>query len=166
MNETPLALARDEALKCLQSLVEIGRDANEGFVHSAKQATDLGLKTLLHQHAMERAAMVDDLQQLQVGHGQSGIDDSGSMTGTLHRAWINLRSAVSSHHDLAILEEVERGEDAAVAAYREALEPRAIPLPRSITAVLEHQLHKIKAAHDELRQRRNAARTAAAAESA
>lgn len=162
MNETAFAPARDEALKCLQSLVEIGRDANEGFAHSANQATDPGLKTLLHQYAMERATMVDELQQLQVQHGQSGIDDSGSVTGTLHRAWINLRSAVSSHHDLAILEEVERGEDAAVAAYREALEPREIPLPRSITAVLEHQLQKIKAAHDELRQRREAARAAAA----
>lgn len=162
MNETAFAPARDEALKCLQSLMEIGRDANDGFTQSANQATDPGLKTLLHQYAMGRATMVDELQQLQVQHGQSGIDDSGTVTGTLHRAWINLRSAVSSHHDLAILEEVERGEDAAVAAYREALEPREIPLPRSITAVLEHQLQKVKAAHDELRQRRDAARAAAA----
>ena len=162
MNETPLAPARDEALKCLQSLIEISRDANEGFVHSANQTEAPGLKTLFHQYAMERGTMVDELQQLQVEHGQSRIDDSGSVAGTLHRAWINLRSAVSSHHDLAILEEVERGEDAAVAAYREALEHRETPLPRSITAVLEHQLHKIKAAHDELRQRRDATRTAAA----
>ena len=162
MNESALAPARDEALKCLQSLMEISRDANEGFAHSATLSANPGLKMLLDQYAMERATMVEELRQLQVQHGKSGMDDTGSATGNLHRAWINLRSAVSSHHDLAILEEVERGEDAAVAAYREALEPRDIPLPRSITAVLEHHLQKIQAAHDELRQRRDAARAAAA----
>ena len=96
MNETAFAPARDEALKCLQSLIEISRDANEGFVHSANQTEDPGLKSLFHQYAMERATMVDELQQLQVEHGQPGIDDSGSVTGTLHRAWINLRPAISN----------------------------------------------------------------------
>jgi uncharacterized protein (TIGR02284 family) len=94
MNETPLA--RDEALKCLQSLVEIGRDANKGFFYCASQVTDPGLKTLLHQHAMARAARVDEFQQLQAGHGHAGTDNSGSVTGTLHRAWINLRPAISN----------------------------------------------------------------------
>lgn len=94
MSETPLA--RDEALKCLEPLVEIGRDANKGFVHSAHQAPDPGLKTLPNQHAMARAARVDEFQQLQAGHGHAGTDNSGSVTGTLHRAWINLRPAISN----------------------------------------------------------------------
>jgi hypothetical protein len=64
------------------------------------------------------------------------------------------------------LEEVERGEDAAGAADGEALEPREIPLPRSIAAVLEHQFLKITAGHGELRQCREEARTTAAAVSA
>ena len=94
MNETPFA--RDEAMNYVEPLVEIGRDANIDFVHSAHQATDLGLKILPNQQAMARAARLDEFQQLQAGHGQAGIDNSGSVTGTLHRAWINLRPAISN----------------------------------------------------------------------
>ena len=45
-----------------------------------------------------------------------------STTGAMHRAWINLKSALTSGDDHAILAECERGEDSAISEYKEAME--------------------------------------------
>jgi uncharacterized protein (TIGR02284 family) len=40
----------------------------------------------------------------------------------VHRGWVNIKASCRSNDDLAILEEVERGEDVAKASYRKALD--------------------------------------------
>ena len=47
---------------------------------------------------------------------------SGSAAGALHRGWINLKSALTSGDDHAILAECERGEDSAVEEVSKALD--------------------------------------------
>ncbi|MDB6071688.1 MAG: hypothetical protein JWL81_2859 [Verrucomicrobiales bacterium] len=146
---------QQDVLATLDNLIEITRDGQEGFTQSAEHAKDGELKALFRKFATERAAMVTELQNLQRQHGATDIENDGTVTGTLHRAWINLRSVVTTHDDQAILEEAERGEDAAVAAHRDALQNSVPPLPRSVTSVLERHLASVQAAHDEVRDRRD-----------
>ena len=161
MNEPAPTEARDEALATLGQLIEINLDAQHGFKESANHLAEPALTDLFNRHSEERAAMATELQELERQHGKAEADDSGSLAGALHRSWINVRSTLSSDNDLAILEEAERGEDAALTAYRKALEPADIPLPRSITSALERHLAKVQAVHDEVRRLRNAAREVA-----
>ena len=158
MKEHDLSDARDEALATLENLIEFNLDAQRGFEESASYLIDENLKSRFEKHAAERAAFAAELQNLEVQHGKPDGAESGTLTGALHRSWINVRSTLSTESDLAILEEAERGEDAAVAAYQKALEPGDIPLPRSITSVLETHLLKVQAVHDEVRNLRDAAR--------
>ena len=160
MSNTPVSPAREEALSGLKTLIGINYDAQEGFATAAQHATDPSLKQFFTEYALERATMTADLQLLERQHGQPDPDGDGTLLGTLHRTWINLRSGLSTDSDLALLEEAERGEDAALAAYQEALTPHEIPLPRSITSVLERHLNLVKRAHDEVRHRRDEARAA------
>lgn len=152
-----------EALASLDNLIGINLDAQQGFAESASHLIEPGLKELFIKYAAERATMAGELQELERQLGKTEADDSGTMTGTMHRSWINLRSSLSNESDLAILDEAERGEDAAVAAYRKALEPAETPLPRSITSVVERQFSKVQAVHDEVRRLRDAARAVAEA---
>ena len=160
MNDITDSPERDAILSTLESLIEINRDGQEGFRQAAEHADASDLQAVFGQHASERAVMVTELQNLQRQHGQVEVDDGGSIVGGLHRAWINLRSVIATKNDQAILEEAERGEDAAVKAYREALEPATPPLPRSITSVLEAHLSKVLAAHNDVRDRRDSGRYA------
>lgn len=153
--DTPI---RSEILSTLESLIEICRDGQEGFRQSAEHTDNNELKAVLGQYSSERATMISELQTLQRQHGQPEVDEDGSVVGSLHRAWINLRSAIATRNDQAILEEAERGEDAALDAYRDALKPISPPLPRSITSVLEPHLSKVQAAHDDVRDRRDSGR--------
>ena len=81
-------------------------------------------------------------------------ETNGSMAGALHRGWIDLKSAVSSHDEKAILVECERGEDSAVAQFRDALEAE---LPVDIRTIVLAQSGAVKESHDEIKGLRDRA---------
>ncbi|RYD31363.1 MAG: PA2169 family four-helix-bundle protein [Verrucomicrobiaceae bacterium] len=156
MTTTPIETPdQEEVLSTLENLIEITRDGQEGFAQAAEHASSSDLKALFTGYSSERARMVSELQVLERQHGKTEVDHTGSLTGGLHRAWINLRAAVATREDQAILEEAERGEDAAVKAYEEALSPNHSVLPVSVSFVLERHLSSVQAAHDEVRNRRD-----------
>ena len=72
----------------------------------------------------------------------------------MHRAWINLKSAVTSGDDHAILAECERGEDSAVNEYKKAMEGENLSAP--IRETISRQYTDVKGAHDRIRELRDA----------
>jgi len=63
-------------------------------------------------------------------------DRKGSVSGALHRGWLNLRSAIERKNDDAIVLECERGEALALRSYRYALET---DLPPEIESIIKPQ---------------------------
>ena len=101
--------------------------------------------------AQDCAKGAADLQQLVARLG--GSPEAGSsVAGAVHRGWVDLKAAVSSRTDLAILEECERGEDVAKARYRKALEET---LPEDIRAVVQRQYDGVVRNHDQIRELRD-----------
>jgi uncharacterized protein (TIGR02284 family) len=64
-----------------------------------------------------------------------------------------VKSAVTSRDRHAILAEAERGEDAAVSAYKDAMEK---DLPAPVKGLIARQASEVKAAHDKIRNLRDA----------
>jgi uncharacterized protein (TIGR02284 family) len=85
--------------------------------------------------------------------------EGGTATGAMHRGWVHVKGALGANSELSILEECERGEDAAVARYRKALK-RA--LPAGVRQILQTQAQGAQRNHDQIRDLRNAARAAKA----
>jgi uncharacterized protein (TIGR02284 family) len=73
----------------------------------------------------------------------------------LHRTWINLKSAVTSDDDHAILAECERGEDSAVEEYKKAIENG---LSAPLREVVSRQYAEVKRAHDHIKNLRDTAK--------
>src|SRR5687768_5271945 len=82
-------------------------------------------------------------------------DISGSAAATLHRVWVDLKTAITNNDNLAVLEECERGEAAAVIAYENALRQE---MPLDLRALLDQQYEGAKRNHDRVRQLRDQAR--------
>ena len=76
----------------------------------------------------------------------------------MHRAWIDLKSAVTSGDDHAILAECERGEDSAMKEYRDAMEKEELSSP--IRQIVSRQFTEVQNAHDRIKQLRDATKTA------
>ena len=130
----------------LNSLIEALKDGQLGYSTAAKDSGSAELKTLFHQFAAERAEFAFDLQQQLKMSGESA-EESGSVSGDLHRGWINLKAALSSREDLAILEECERGDLSAVETFEKVLASTDLG---TLRPVLERQLAKIRTAHQKV----------------
>jgi uncharacterized protein (TIGR02284 family) len=135
----------------LNDLIETSKDGEQGFLKAAEDATDPKLKTLFADRAEECARAVRELQARVVQLGGKP-EDRGSVGGALHRGWVDVKSALSSRDNHAILAECERGEDVAKKRYREALDKE---LPADIRALIELQFQGVIQNHDRIRDLRD-----------
>jgi uncharacterized protein (TIGR02284 family) len=79
-------------------------------------------------------------------------EKSGSMSGSLHRGWLDLKAALTGHDDHAIMSEAERGEDVAKGHYETALKAE---LPVATMTLVQTQAAKVQRVHDEVREMRD-----------
>ena len=142
-----------KAVETLNNLIETCKDGEYGFNACAENAKSPELQRTLMGHARECR---DAAQQLQAQVSELGgsPEESGSVSGSAHRGWVALKSALSSYDDLEVLEECERGEDVAIRSYQQALTE---PLPEHIRALVQQQYQGVKRNHDEVRRLRDAA---------
>jgi len=81
-------------------------------------------------------------------------DLSGTTKGALHRVWIDFKTALTENDNLAVLEECEKAEDVALAAYQDALKEE---MPETLRSLITQQLEGVKRNHDRVRQLRDEA---------
>ncbi len=136
----------------LNHLIETCKDGQDGVRTAAQDVKNPDYQSLFSQLSIQRQEFVGELQRLVARLGEIA-EDGGSIPAVWHRGWINLRSAISSGDEHAILSECERGEDHAVAAYREALDRE--DLPANVRGVIRQQYMAVQAAHDRVRDLRD-----------
>lgn len=137
-----------EIISTINSLIETLKDGQEGFKQAAGAVKDSNLKSLFNEYSLQRSRFAGELQAEARQLGEPDPETSSSTSGAMHRAWINIKSAVTSGDDHSILAECERGEDSAVKEYTDALKEGLSPTVREI---VEHQYNEIKAAHDRVK---------------
>ena len=144
-----------EVFSTVHHLIERCKDGAKGYKTAAEDVEDKDLKELFLKYAVQRDSMITELQNEL--HKMGKIDDeSSSLEGTVHRIWIDIKSAISSKDRKRILEECERGEDYAVKAFEEA---RQAELPATLKQIVEQQYIDVKHAHDHIRALRDKARS-------
>jgi uncharacterized protein (TIGR02284 family) len=133
----------------LNALIETCKDRQGGLRAAAENVKSDDFKLLFSDLSMQRRYFAGELQRLASNLGEN-VEMKGSFSAALHRGWMSLKAAVAIGDDRAILAECERGEDAAVAEYREALEHE--DLPPKVRSVIQHQAMGIQAAHDRVHE--------------
>ena len=142
-----MATDNDKTVSTLNNLIETCKDGENGFRTAAEGIRNGELKTLFNTYSQQRAQFAAELQA-EVRHLGGDPENSGSVAATLHRGWINIKSAVTGEDDGAIISECERGEDSAVKNYEDALKEN---LPANIRAIIEQQFTQVREAHDQVR---------------
>ena len=146
-----------ETLSTVNRLIETLKDGQEGFREASEAVQSSDLKRQLSEYSLQRSKFAGELQSYALTLGESDPENTSSTAGALHRAWINIKSAVSSRDDHAILSECERGEDSAVAEYKKAMEST---LPGPLSDIVSRQYTDVKAAHDHVKAMRDASQNA------
>ncbi|MEP6672679.1 MAG: PA2169 family four-helix-bundle protein [Chthoniobacter sp.] len=136
-------------LRCrLNHLIQTCKDGQEGFLTAAENVADPDSKKLFSEYSLQRSKFVGDLQSMAHELGESDPEAEGSVTGTAHRGWMNLKSAILSEDAHAVLVECERGESHAVAQYEKFLQ---LELPAPIRELASLHYAAILAGHHEVR---------------
>jgi uncharacterized protein (TIGR02284 family) len=132
----------------LNGLIETCRDGQEGFRSAAENVRRPDIKPIFSDLSMQRQYFAGELQRLALNLGEK-VEKRGSVSAPLHRAWVDLKTVLTSGNDQAILENCEREEDNAMADYCQALEQDDLPI--TVRQVLQQQALGVKAAHDRVR---------------
>lgn len=139
-----------EVIDELNGLIETCRDGQNGFAEAAEKLSDPLWKTFCLERSRERARFVGELQQ-QVQSLGGDPENTGSASAAIHRAWINLKSALGAG-EASIMAACETGEDSAVSAYKNALDKS---LPANVRHIVEQQYESVKASHDRVKAMRD-----------
>ncbi len=134
----------------LQDLIEINNDRVAGFNKANEDIGDenVDLRELFTQYADQSRRFAQELSA-EVGKLGEDVETDKSVAGTLHRAWIDIKSLFTSGDRKTILDEAERGEDAIKAAYKKALEDETVTA--DLREVLTKQAKDIQDAHDTIK---------------
>lgn len=143
----------DEIIATLNGLIETCKDGQKGFMDAAEGIENSNLKTLLYEFSQQRSQFTGELQTLVQTLGGEP-ENTGSLSGSIHRGWSNLKAAVTGKDERSILSECERGEDAAKKAYLDALK---IKLPEYIRDSVQTQYSAILTVHNRVKALRDEA---------
>lgn len=139
----------------LRSVIEILIDGQKGFETIGEHLTDPTLKKYFLSESLRRAQFRGDLEEILHQEGVHDVKESGTVTGSLHRSWGELKTKLGGG-DHSLLETAEAGEDVAKKAYAEALEQEHLPLP--IRQTLATQAAHIQSVHDYVKAARDSSK--------
>jgi uncharacterized protein (TIGR02284 family) len=131
----------------LNHLIETCKDGERGFRYAANHVQDPNVKALFLDIASQREGFASDL----LPHAQrlgGPSDTDGTAAAALHRGWITIKDALTGHDERAVIVEAERGEGAAVAVYRDAIEGI---LPPTVRDLVERQYGDVVHSHERIR---------------
>jgi uncharacterized protein (TIGR02284 family) len=95
-------------------------DSADGYENAAQSADNGSFAVMFRERAQERRGFATEIRNHLQSVGEN-VDEDGSLLASAHRAFTDLRDAVTGRDDQAILNEVERGESKLLNDYESAL---------------------------------------------
>ena len=148
------AITAKETAGVLEDLIKINNDRIEGYEKALKdlKAEDSDLRMIflkaIDQSRSIRVRLGTELQTL-----GSDIPMTTSGSGSIHRAWLEVKATFTGHGRHAILASCEFGEDAAQKAYESALSSEH--LPEYLTSLVLEEKEELRSVHNEIKALRD-----------
>tara|TARA_R110002049_G_scaffold90303_2_gene226511 strand:- start:666 stop:1115 length:450 start_codon:yes stop_codon:yes gene_type:complete len=125
----------------LNDILEKTYDAEKGFKKAAENVNNPALKSYFKQKADERYNFGHQLKSEIKSFGED-VDKGGTLTGKVHRAWMDTKALFSTDNEESMLEEAIRGEKSAISEYDEVISEST--LPQSTKSILISQKTQIE----------------------
>ncbi len=151
-----MAMDKDDVIDTLNDLIETCKDGEQGFMTCAEDIKNPATQEMFMVAAQRCRESAQELQrEVQLLGGKA--ETSGSLSGSAHRRWVDVKAAIMGKSDASVLAECERGEDVAKESYQRALEKE---LPEKIRSIVERQYRGVLENHDRVRALEKAAKAA------
>ena len=137
-------MSTDITITTLNQLLEVCRDGEMGFASAATHVQDAGTKWMFQEIARRRGQFADELKQ-EIRRLGGAPHEGGSLAGSVHRHWMDVKQALRGRNDASIIAEAARGEEIAVGAYADAVKAS---LPPPTRAIVERHQKDVRDTHD------------------
>lgn len=138
----------------LNNLIQINNDRIQGYLTASKETEEPDLKSLFSELMQTSQENRRELTEEVTRMGGTPIEGT-TVSGKVYRAWMDVKSALTSKDRKAILSSCEFGEDVAVKTYETELETDTLT-GSGVADKVRNQHSKIKSEHDKIKQLRNA----------
>jgi uncharacterized protein (TIGR02284 family) len=147
----------EKSVEVLNDLIQINNDRVEGFEKAIADLSDndADLKSIFLEYAQQSRINTQELTQA-VSRFDNDIKTGSSVSGAIHRAWIDVRAVFTGKDRAGILAECERGEDAIKKAYQSALTDG--DLSGELSVLVSRQAQQQKLAHDKVKALRDSSK--------
>lgn len=138
----------------LSDLIKIHNDRIEGYEKALKdlKEEDIDLR-LYFLKAIDQSRKIKNMLGNELQTLGTAIPSGSSGSGSIHRAWMELKVAFSGHNRHAILASCESGEDAAQKAYESAL--KSEHLPEYLSSIVLEEKEDLRVFHNEIKALRD-----------
>src|ERR1700712_5919222 len=117
-----------EMERVLMEVITTLQDGQKGFADIGEHLKDDTLKRYFLAESLKRANFRAELENELHRAGMADVKEEGTVSGTVHRVWGDLKAHLGAGSDHQLLATSEQGEDVAKDAYKKALE-HDLPLP-------------------------------------
>jgi uncharacterized protein (TIGR02284 family) len=117
-------LVHERQVEALNDLLVKNYDSENGYKEALTETKNAHLKEYFKRQAAQRGQYINELDKA-VRDLNAEPAKSGSAAGTLHRTWIDFKTAFTGKSDESILEECIRGDKTAVSEYQDVLKDSA-----------------------------------------
>ncbi|PKA99679.1 uncharacterized protein (TIGR02284 family) [Flavobacteriaceae bacterium MAR_2009_75] len=124
----------------IREILKKNRDAQEGFAKAAENVRSPALKNYFERKSNDRKDFNEKLLA-EIRNSFPDREIEGSFSGTIHRAWMDFKALFSADDDKSMLDEVIRGDKAAIEEYNEVLDYKLLPI--GLNHLLSEQRERI-----------------------
>ena len=133
----------------LQEVGKIVRDSEEGYRHAANDIDDWQLRSMFLELARVRSEQGNEIDRLLQRFGGEAVPKGGSVSGTMHRVFGDLKAAITGNNRRAVVDEAARGESYAESIFDKAL--RA-DLPMDVQQIIRRQHSNVRESRERMRR--------------
>ena len=138
---------KHNGLGALETLTRTVADSIHGCREAAEHARDEDFRLSLERLAGDRARIHAELQSALSRRG--GPDEPGQSTlGQIHQAWLDLKAKLAGDDDVAVVEEVDRGEDYLKEKFETVMSRES--MDEDIRQILERAYHQVCDGRDQI----------------
>jgi len=129
----------------LNHLISIAQDGVNGIGRAIEDAQDQQIKATLRDIHQIREHMVQELKAVVTQLG-GDPNQSGTLAGAAHRAFMEVREMVTGDGDQALIQECIRGDEHAVNEFQDALNELGPNAPEAARSVVQTGLQRLRTA--------------------
>ncbi|GAB3172394.1 ferritin-like domain-containing protein [Telluribacter humicola] len=141
----------------LQSLVKLHIDRIKGYEHAKEDTEDRDRDLImLFDHYITQSKKFKSELNSELINYNGKIPEDSTFAGKLHKAWMDLKSALTDRDREAVLNECEHGDKVLREGYEKVLNTEEMVIPMEMRTLIQNQYDEILMAYDRIKVLRNA----------